>query len=411
MTNKFEELSKEALAKINSFGIKSETVIENFKRSCRMLGAYLTENNLTFSFENGQKWLSEVSPCEPMTNWQYAAYTARRRAVFMLDECQRGELNSWRTYSSKTTAKPKTADYLQLLHSHEDRLRSAGMSASTISFAMRVDSDFMIYLESSGKLEINNITPHDVVGYFTQDSFSGRKPDGIKAYAYKLKAFLEFLEETGIVTEKKLSLAVPKVFAKQESIVTVISEKAEDALRNFKAETKTAVRDHAMILLALRVGIRRSDIVNLKLSDIDWQNDNISFIQQKTGVRITLPLLPDVGNVLMNYILNFRPKTSDDTIFLRHYAPYQKLSPHRKITEKFLSDLEHDDCPQRGLHILRRTFATRMLKNNIPRSIISASIGQTDPNSVDVYLSNDEEKMQKCAISLTGIECGRRDLQ
>jgi integrase len=411
MTSNFEQLSAETLAKINSFGTKSKSVIKFFKRSCRMLDAYLTENNLVFSFENGQKWLSDVRPCEPMTNSQYVEYSARRRTVFMLDECQRGELNSWRIYPIKTAARPKTADYQQLLYNHEDRLRSTGMSSSTIYFAMRVDSDFMIYLESCDKLEINDITSHDVVGYFTQDSFSGRKPDGVKAYAYKLKAFLEFLEETGVITEKKLSLAVPKVFAKQESIVTVISEKAETALRNFKVESDADVRDHAMILLALRIGLRRSDIVNLKLSDIDWQNDNISFIQQKTGVRIILPLLPDVGNVLMNYILNFRPRVSDDIVFLRHYAPYQKLSSHRKIAKKFLVGLDHEDFPQRGFHILRRTFATRMLKNNISRSVISASIGQTDPNSVDVYLSNDEEKMQQCAISLTGIECGRGDLQ
>ena len=51
-----------------------------------------------------------------------------------------------------------------------------------------------------------------------------------------------------------------------------------------------------------------------------------------------------------------------------------------------------------------------MLRNNIPRSVISASIGQIDPNSVDVYLSADEEKMRKCALSLKGIECGRGDL-
>ena len=56
-------------------------------------------------------------------------------------------------------------------------------------------------------------------------------------------------------------------------------------------------------------------------------------------------------------------------------------------------------------------MSTEMLRNNIPRSVISASIGQIDPNSVDVYLSANEEKMRECALPLKGIERERGDLR
>jgi integrase len=87
------------------------------------------------------------------------------------------------------------------------------------------------------------------------------------------------------------------------------------------------------------------------------------------------------------------------------------LTPSPGIAAKYLSVFDIGDCPERGFHILRRTFSTGMLRNNIPRSVISASIGQIDPNSVDVYLSADEEKMRKCALTLKGIECEREDLR
>ena len=300
-----------------------------------------------------------------------------------------------------------------MLHFHEQRMQNDGRAKATIDFSLRVESDFLIYLEKSGKNEIGDIVPHDVAGYFAQGKFSGRKPDGVKAYAYKLKSFLLFLEETGIVAERKLSLAVPKVFAKQVSIVTVLSEKASTAIKrgDAKPDAETAARDHAIMLLALRLGLRRSDIFKLKLSDIDWKNDSIAFTQQKTKVPVTLPLLADVGNALMEYILDFRPKAASDTVFLRHYAPYQALVSCNAIAEKYLSVFDREDCPQRGYHILRRTLSTGMLRNNIPRSIISASIGQVDPNSVDVYLSADEGNMRKCALPLKGIECERGDLR
>ena len=164
------------------------------------------------------------------------------------------------------------------------------------------------------------------------------------------------------------------------------------------------------MLLALRLGIRRSDILNMKLADIDWENDSISFVQQKTDIPVTLPLLPDVGNAIMDYILHRRPRLAGDNVFLRHYAPHQALTPNTHIAKNYLSIFNSADCPQRGFHILRRTFSTKMLRNNIPRSVISAAVGQIDPNSIDVYLSADEENMRKCALPLKGIECGRRDL-
>jgi len=413
MTKNFVQLSAETLTKIEGFGIKSKTVFKGFRRSCRLLKAYLEENGLDFNYEIGQKWLSAVRPCNPMTYSQYVIHAGQRRAVILLSEQQKGALDSWQVYPKKKTARPKTESYLQLLHSYQSRLLTVDMAKATISLALHVVSDFLIYLEKDDKLVINSITPHDVIGYFIQDSFSKRKPNGVKAYAYKVKAFLTFLGDVGTITESKLSLAVPKVFAKQESIVTVLSEKAVEALRSIEVESTvgTDIRNHAMMLLALRLGIRRSDIIKMKLTEIDWKNDEISFIQQKTKVPITLPLLPDVGNALMDYILNCRPQVSNDIVFVRYYSPHQALSPGQHILEKFLSEFDNEDCPERGLQILRRTCATLMLKNNIPRSVISASIGQTDPNSVDVYLSADEEKMRKCGLSLKGIECERGDLR
>jgi integrase len=409
----FDQLAAETLAKVKGFGIKSKSVFKGFRSTCRLLKSYLEENQLEFTFENGQKWLSKIRPCDPITRSQYIIFAGRRRVVSLLLEQQEGNLDTWKMYLQVTAARPQTVGYLNLLDIYEQRLQTDGMVKATISFALRVVSDFLIYLEKVGKICISEVVAQDIIGYFTQDSFSGRKPDGIKAYAYKLRAFLVFLEEADIIVDRKLSLAVPKTFAKQESIVTVLSEKSVNALRNkeYEPDTNTFIRNHAMMLLALRLGIRRSDIHNMKLTDIDWKNDSISFIQQKTNTPITLPLLPDVGNSLMDYILNCRPQGSEDAVFMRYYAPHQALTLNANIIEKCLDNVNPKDYPQRGYHILRRTCATMMLESNVPRSVISASLGQVDPNSVNVYLSADEKNMRKCALSLIGIECTRGELR
>jgi hypothetical protein len=73
MGTDFEQLSNDTLAKIKEFGIKSKTVCYWHGQTCRMLKAYLEENNLIFSFENSQRWLSEIYPHEPIVKRQIKA--------------------------------------------------------------------------------------------------------------------------------------------------------------------------------------------------------------------------------------------------------------------------------------------------------------------------------------------------
>jgi integrase len=409
----FKELSGVTLNKIRSFGIKSKSVIKNFKRSCRLLEAFLEENNLSFSAENAMQWLSGFVILKKGKRSQRNQYLSHRRATLLLLEMSNNQLGEWKVYPLKTAQRPANEHYLNLLEQYKHYLLIEKMAEATITFSLRVVSMFFCYLESMNIDHISNLTPKNVSDFWANDALSGRKPTGVQAYAYKLKKFFIFLEEKGIISQENLYLSIPKVFAKQVKIVTTISKDAEKELvSNDKLSTPLGKRDQAMILLALRLGVRRSDIVGLKFTNINWKNDTITFTQQKTKIPITLPLLTDVGNALMDYILNSRVNTESDEIFLRGYAPYKVLKPSSasKVPIKYLSEFNSDDCPEKGLHILRRTAATRLFENNISSSIISASLGHSNPDSADVYISTDSKKMRKCALSLYGIECTREEL-
>jgi integrase len=409
----FKELSEITLAKVRAYGIKSRSVIKNFKRSCRLLEVFLHENNLEFSTGSAEQWLSGFKILHEGTRSQRNLYLSHRRAVLLLLDMQNGQLNEWKVFPIKTAQRPTSEHYVNLLDQYKQHLLLESMSEATIIFAMRVVSIFFRYLEGLKIDNISNLTTKHVSDFWGLDVFSGRKPKGVQSYAYKLKKFLIFLEESGIVSNEHLHLAIPKVFAKQVSIVTTISHDAEQKLiSNEKLSAPLGKRDQAMILLALRLGMRRSDIVGLKFSNINWQNDSITFIQQKTKVPVTLPLLTDVGNALVDYILDSRVDSDADEIFLRGYAPYKAMqsSSASKVSLKYLSEFDLADCPEKGFHILRRTAATKLFENNVPSSVISASLGHLNPDSADVYLSTDSKRMRKCALSLYGIGCTREEL-
>lgn len=131
-----------------------------------------------------------------------------------------------------------------------------------------------------------------------------------------LRGVLDYLHTNGFM-EKKLSGMIMGAFVQKGNVASYISwDDEERLLKQLDHESK---RTRAIVLLALRLGLRDSDICNLTFQAIDWKDDKIRLLQKKTGEPLVLPLLPDIGNALMDYILNDRPYRTDQYpyVFLR----------------------------------------------------------------------------------------------
>jgi integrase len=152
------------------------------------------------------------------------------------------------------------------------------------------------------------------------------------------------------------------------------------------------------------------------LSDIHWTHNTIEIVQSKTDTRLVLPLLADVGNAIANYILNGRPDSQQSYIFLRSQAPYRKMSGHSAcyaISRKMMKEagIRQGEGERKGFHCLRHSLAARLLSEETPLPIISSILGHRDKDSTKIYLSTDLVHLRACALSLTGIEVIRDELQ
>jgi len=114
-------------------------------------------------------------------------------------------------------------------------------------------------------------------------------------------------------------------------------------------------------MLGLRMGLRASDISNLKLTDISWKEGSISLLQQKTGVHLKLPLPVDAGNSLYRYIYEGRPQSNCPNVFINHRAPYCRLRMTFGMLLKAAAATQYDSEPIGGFHITRKTFASKLL--------------------------------------------------
>ena len=91
-------------------------------------------------------------------------------------------------------------------------------------------------------------------------------------------------------------------------------EQIERAIASCDPTTTVGVRDRAIVLLLARLGLRAGEVSGLRLGDIDWENARIR-VCGKSGRETALPLPQDVGDALLDYIVNVRPRVDEEKVF------------------------------------------------------------------------------------------------
>lgn len=219
-----------------------------------------------------------------------------------------------------------------------------------------------------------------------------------------LCSILKSLHKDGLI-KNDLSGMVMGTFVQKGCVAAYIGQKDQAKLvAGLDNESK---RTRAIVLLALRLGLRDCDICNLTFQEIDWQHDRIKLIQEKTGKPLVLPLRPDVGNALMDYILHERPKRDDHYpyIFLREQAPYNKLTTVYSTCSKLLTRMKIKPVngTASGAHIFRYSMVHNLLVAKVPHQVITDTLGHTSKESDKPYLSMEESMLRMCALDLSVI--------
>lgn len=125
------------------------------------------------------------------------------------------------------------------------------------------------------------------------------------------------------------------------------------------------LRDRAIILLLVRLGLRASEVARLSFDDIDWRQGSIRLCGKGRREEL-LPLTQEIGDALLAYIERGRPALAIPSLFITEYAP---LRPIDRITVKDLVKraLKRGGVQSRykGAHILRHSAATAMLRHGV----------------------------------------------
>ena len=180
---------------------------------------------------------------------------------------------------------------------------------------------------------------------------------------------------------------------------------ASDEEKLYRVMRDSPLRTKAMMRLALRLGLRDIDICNLRFCQIDWENDQIVLEQEKTGVTLCLPLLEDVGNAIMDYIMNERPEAAKDYpfVFVREQAPYKRITSMYSVCSRLLdrADVKTVNRDSHGVHVCRYTLAHKLLLKKVPHQVITDTLGHVSRESDKPYLSMEEQMLRECPLDFS----------
>ena len=157
------------------------------------------------------------------------------------------------------------------------------------------------------------------------------------------------------------------------------------------AAVSSEPRDHAIVLLLARLGLRALEIVMLELSDLDWRTAEITVLG-KGAVRDRLPLPSDVGQAIASYLREVRPRSSCRRVFLGSRAPHHAFAGSSVVSTVVARALRRagiDDPPSRGAHLLRHSLATTLLSAGASMSEIGEVLRHRSPTTTEIYAKVD----------------------
>jgi len=366
--------------------------IDNYWQSVAHLGTWLHRENIALTSFNKQTltaFTDHYCSCPGRRKYKKLSrkYVARvRRFVCYLG--QRGIVD----YCEKTHEDALPA---KLIEFGNWMLRHRGLSPRTVDSYKR------------SLLPLLSILGPDSAQY---DASSIRQVIEIKARQYSiattkkfataLRGYLRFLSSQGHCIAG-LENAVP--ICPQWKLSTLPRYLSEGAIKQMigacDISTPCGLRNRAILLLLIRLGLRAGDIVNLSFSDIDW-GDGTLRVQGKGRREILLPLPQDAGDALLTYLEEVRPSVPIEQVFLCLMAPYRAFPSSVVVSNIVRVSLERagiNKPPSYGANLLRHSAATSMLRSGATLETISTVMRHKSIDTTAYYAKVDLMMLQPIA--------------
>jgi len=290
--------------------------------------------------------------------------------------------------------KPGKASMVMLDAAWEEEMGRRGLAPATRAAYGRVARGYLVFLEQRGISDLAEADGASVLA-FLESLLDRWASSSLFWVVSNFRPFLTFTGRADLVAAVNLAGV-----RRSHPVIPVLSDGDEELVVRACASGAVSARDAAITLLALTTGLRACDIIALRLADIDWRGQTIGIVQQKTGNPLTLPLPALVLGRLAGYVLDERPGSADDHVFLRKVAPHVRLADHATVHRVITATFRKAGVTgaNAGTRFLRHNAASRLLRAAVPLPTVSAVLGHASADSTNLYMSVDRERLLDCVL-------------
>lgn len=278
-----------------------------------------------------------------------------------------------------------------------------GLAARTVEHYTEAARVFLTALFQQGRQDPSKWTAADVLTFVRQHARM-RSPIYMQRLCIGLRSFLRYLRFRGKL-RRELASSVPRIARWRLGTLPkfLSSKQVERALGHCDRHTVIGRRNHAILMLLARLGLRADEVRSLSLDDVDWQNGQLT-IRGKGRPPEPMPLPKDVGAALAAYLTNGRPPSTSRAVFVRMVPPYIEFPGSGAITNLAAQALHAAgvDAPVKGAHVFRHTLATQMLNDGASLREIGQVLRHGDEDTTRIYAKVDIKRLRTLTLRWPG---------
>jgi len=379
---------------------RCEGTIARYRRKWQQVKCFMLQNQIKYyDSEVEQAYLTST-----LGNFDYNKLNRKEKDLVNIIEVLSEFQKTGRLWMGPRKHRPKvfTGSFGQIILDFiQYRGNALTLSDKTIHSYIIYLYPLYCYIKSLGK-HITDITALEILSFIEKMELGLSAKKHVTLGLFRL--FFRHLYDQQIL-QVDYSRIIPRDnYKDQPKLPSSFTDEEIDALlKAVDRGSPKGKRDYAIILIATKLGLRASDICELKFEHIIWERNIITFNQYKTGKATELPLLPEIGNAIINYLKHGRPISEDSHCFLHLQPPYERIYTHdignlvrRNMTLAGINIANR----KHGPHSLRHSFASALLKENVPLPVISEALGHRKLESSMYYLRIDLNSLRKCALDV-----------
>ena len=278
--------------------------------------------------------------------------------------------------------RPLVDEYVQYLRIHR------GLGVSALERGEREAQRFLSWRFRKRTPDWQRVRATDIWSY-VQHRVRGKTPRSANCSLSDLRAFLRYVHMSGQCTPELVS-AVPHVATHGQGRrrSTLSDGERRALLHSFERARPEGLRDYAMTLCMLDLGLRATEVVRLELDNVDWPSSRMSVPKTKTDRGRELPIPRHVMAALRQYARQGRPHADSAQLFLRHGRRVGQALTRGMVKQTLQCAYRRCGFPKTwsGTHRLRHTFATRLYGKHVEPKTVADLLGHRHLDTTNIYV-------------------------